>query len=234
MFKIKNIIILAAGRGSRMKDLTDNTAKPLLRVNDKPLIENIIEYFINKGINDISIVIGYKKEQFEYLKSKYSGVTLYENNDWDKPSSNNITSLKCVLHKLSNTLIINGDVLILKDQISLEYNTSCTYAEYNTCINEWFIELDRKNNILEFNRNPINATGLFQREITVLNIELSELVKKEVESYGINEYYELLVLYTARKYNIPFKAFVIDKNVVFDIDNKEEFLNYSSKEKNEW
>lgn len=229
MFKIQNVIILAAGRGSRMKDLTDNTPKPLLKVNNKALIEYIIEYFIRKGINDISVVTGYLNQQFSYLKNKYSEVSLYLNDDWNKPDSNNITSLKCVLHKLSNTLIINGDVLILKDQVSLEYEYPCTYAEQNSNIDEWLIKLDEKGNILEFDRKPKNATGLYQREITVLNKQLSEAIIKEIELYGVNEYYELLVLHTSRKYNIPFRPFVVEKETIFDIDNKEEFLKYLDK-----
>ncbi len=214
-----------------MKNLTANTAKPLLKVKQKPMIESIIEYFINKGINNISIVVGYCYEQFNYLEDKYKEVKLYLNKDWDKPNSNNITSLKCVLNQLSDSLIINGDVLILKDQISLEYETPCTYAEQNANINEWLIKLDDEGNILEFDRNPINQTGLYQREVTVLNQELSNKVKEEINSYGDHEYYELLVLHTARKYHIPFKPFVIDKEVVFDIDNEAEFLKYIDQNK---
>ncbi len=224
MFKIKNVIILAAGRGSRMLDLCDEIPKPLLKINGKPMIESIIEYFIKKGIKDISIVVGYKHEQFNYLESKYKEVSLYFNDIWDK--GNNITSLMKVVNKLGDTLVINGDVLILKDCIVAEYETSCTYAENNSNIDEWFINLDQNNNIINFDRKPVNKIGLYQREVTIINKELATKIKEEINNYTIDEYYELLVLDTAKKYNIPFKPYVIDKEVIFDIDNKDTFMKY--------
>ena len=67
-------IILAAGLGTRLRPMTENTPKALVQVNQKPLIEYQIEFLKEKGINDI-IIVGYLKEQFDYLKEKY-GVRL--------------------------------------------------------------------------------------------------------------------------------------------------------------
>ena len=53
-------IILAAGRGSRMGNLTDEKPKCLLEVFGKPLIEHQIEALTKGGIEDIAIVTGYK------------------------------------------------------------------------------------------------------------------------------------------------------------------------------
>ena len=65
-------IILAAGLGTRLRPMTENTPKALVQVNQKPLIEYQIEFLKEKGINDIFIV-GYLKEQFDYLKEKIWG-----------------------------------------------------------------------------------------------------------------------------------------------------------------
>ena len=48
-------MILAAGRGERMRPLTDTTPKPLLKVNDKSLIEYHIEKLRNVGITELVI-----------------------------------------------------------------------------------------------------------------------------------------------------------------------------------
>lgn len=61
-------IILAAGLGTRLRPMTENTPKALVQVNQKPLIEYQIEFLKEKGINDIIIIVGYLKEQFDYLK----------------------------------------------------------------------------------------------------------------------------------------------------------------------
>ena len=55
-------IILAAGRGSRMKSLTDDRPKCLVKFNDKPLLDMQVEALREAGINEISVVTGYKRE----------------------------------------------------------------------------------------------------------------------------------------------------------------------------
>lgn len=58
-------MILAAGRGERMRPLTDHTPKPLLRVRGKPLIEWHIEAFAAVGVRDLVINTAWLAEQFE-------------------------------------------------------------------------------------------------------------------------------------------------------------------------
>jgi len=58
-------MILAAGRGERMRPLTDTTPKPLLKVNNKALIEYTIENLVKSGITDIVINLAYLGEQIE-------------------------------------------------------------------------------------------------------------------------------------------------------------------------
>ena len=57
-------LILAAGRGERMRPLTDHTPKPLLRVRGKPLIEWHIEALARGGVHDIVINTAWLEEQF--------------------------------------------------------------------------------------------------------------------------------------------------------------------------
>lgn len=221
MFKISNAIILAAGRGTRMKDLCDNTPKPLLKLNEKPLIEAIIEKLKKSGIKKITIVTGYMSEKFDYLIEKYN-LSIVKNGEWE--STNNMSSLKRVKHLLSNTLIINGDVVLKIPKFKKWYKTSCTYAELNTNINEWAITVDKKGNILDFNKNPGDWDGLFQREVTIFSKKLSKVIRNNIDKCDLNEYYEIIALEQAKNHKINFKPFIIEKNLIFDIDNKEEFL----------
>ncbi len=56
-------LIMAGGRGERLKPLTENTPKPMLKVGDKPIIEHNIDRLINYGIKEIYISVKYLKEQ---------------------------------------------------------------------------------------------------------------------------------------------------------------------------
>ncbi|MDC9620357.1 NTP transferase domain-containing protein [Xenorhabdus sp. XENO-7] len=66
-----NAIILAAGLGSRFKELTINNHKALLPINGIPNIERTIQYLKEFGINEIHIVTGHMSHLFDYLKEKH-------------------------------------------------------------------------------------------------------------------------------------------------------------------
>ncbi|RQO67579.1 nucleotidyltransferase [Pedobacter sp. KBW06] len=56
-------LIMAGGKGERLKPLTTNTPKPMLKVGDKPIIEHNIDRLISFGIKDIYISVKYLKDQ---------------------------------------------------------------------------------------------------------------------------------------------------------------------------
>ena len=91
MNTVKRAIIMAAGTGSRMNPVTLDTPKPLVRVNRVRMIDTVIQALHANNINEIYIVVGYLKEQFEQLKADYPNITLIENPYYD--TCNNISSL---------------------------------------------------------------------------------------------------------------------------------------------
>ena len=58
-------VILAAGKGTRMRDLTNEVPKPMLKVQGKPILEHILEGILATGIREIFIVTGFKAETIE-------------------------------------------------------------------------------------------------------------------------------------------------------------------------
>lgn len=72
---MKNIltVIPAAGRGSRMLQLTDNCAKSMIPIAGKPLISYLLDQIIENGLSDVAIVVGYKKETIiDYVDTFYA------------------------------------------------------------------------------------------------------------------------------------------------------------------
>lgn len=70
-FKVDGAVITAAGFGSRFVPLTFETPKGLLEVFGERMIERQIKQLHEAGITDITIIVGYLKEKFEYLIDKY-------------------------------------------------------------------------------------------------------------------------------------------------------------------
>ena len=58
-------VILAAGKGTRMRELTKEVPKPMLKVQGKPILEHIIEGILRAGIREICIITGYAAETIE-------------------------------------------------------------------------------------------------------------------------------------------------------------------------
>ncbi len=71
MNKIEKALILAAGKGTRLRPLTDTTPKPMLPIHGKPLLGYILDGLILAGVRDFYVVVGYLREQVEqYLASR--------------------------------------------------------------------------------------------------------------------------------------------------------------------
>ena len=67
---VKKAIIIAAGFGSRLVPITLERPKPLVVVNGIRIIDTLLDALLNKGIEEIYIIRGYKKEMFDVLPDK--------------------------------------------------------------------------------------------------------------------------------------------------------------------
>ncbi len=142
MYKADHAIIIAAGLGSRMEPLTDVTPKPLVRVNGVPMIETEIMGLRANGIEEIHIVVGYKKEQFTYLKNKYPGVKLTENPYYSE--RNNISSMYEVREHIPNAVILDGDQFVSNFSVLNPcFERSGYSAAFLKQAREWIAFLDK-------------------------------------------------------------------------------------------
>lgn len=99
-----NVIILAAGMGTRLLPETQNIPKGMVKLFDKSLIEMQIDIFKKCGIDDISIVRGYLAE-----KINFPSITYFKNENFSTTSGNE--SLYCAKQKLDDTIICYADLV---------------------------------------------------------------------------------------------------------------------------
>ena len=141
-----NAVIMAAGTASRFAPLSYEKPKGLLEVKGEVLIERQIRQLKAAGVDDITVVTGYKAEMFGYLTTKY-GVSIVVNEDYDR--YNNISSLFRVADKLGDTFICCSDNYF-PDNVFLNGSQhsfySALYAEGAT--NEYCLDLDANDNIV--------------------------------------------------------------------------------------
>ena len=137
-YKVDNAVILAAGLSSRFAPISYEKPKGVLKVRGEVLIERQIEQLHDAGIEDITVVVGYKKEYFFYLRKKY-GVTLVNNDEY--ASRNNNGSLWRVREHLGNTYVCSSDDYFTQnpfDAYVFKAYYSAQYAEGET--KEWCME----------------------------------------------------------------------------------------------
>lgn len=178
--KKRNAIIMAAGTSSRFVPLSAECPKGLVEVKGEILIERQIRQLIEAGITDISLVVGYKADMFDYLRGKY-GVKIVLNEDFAR--YNNTSSLIRVIDKLNNTFVCSSDNyfpenVFLKDSEDSYY--SALYAEGET--NEYCLMTNADDYITDVRVGGRDAWYMVGH--VFLNYEFSEVFRKIM----INEY----------------------------------------------
>ena len=115
MNKVKRAIIMAAGLGTRMKPVTLETPKPLIKVNGIRMIDTVIDALHKNGIYEIHIVVGYLKDRFSELLKDFPDVDIIENPYYD--TCNNISSLYVARNYIEDSVILDGDQIIYNPDI---------------------------------------------------------------------------------------------------------------------
>lgn len=196
MFKAcapRNAIILAAGFGMRMVPINLSTPKAFLEVNGEKLIERTIRQLKEVGVQDITVVVGFMKDSFEYLIDEY-GVELVYNPDF--ASANNIRSLGLVLDRLSNTYIIPCDIWC--DRNPFRKNELYSWYMVSDLIdNESTVRVNRKTELVtvpedEPGNGMIGISYLLDEDASVVRSRIEEMISegKHDESFWEAALYE--------------------------------------------
>ncbi len=179
----RNAVILAAGFGMRMVPINMEIPKALMEVNGEVLIERMIRQLHAVGIRKIYVVVGFMKEQFEYLIDEY-GVELIVNNDY--ALRNNLHSLKLACRHLSNTYVMPSDVWC-------EYNPFQKNELYSWYMVSDLVDNDsdvRINRKMELVTVPKGAGGNAMIGISYLAEEEADIVRNKVEKLCCDSIYD--------------------------------------------
>jgi NDP-sugar pyrophosphorylase family protein len=106
-------LILAGGRGKRLRPITDKIPKPLILINKMPLIERNIKYLKKFGINDIIVCSGYKSKQIENFLKKKKYFNCKIEFSIEKTPLGTGGAIKKAIKNISDDsfIVINGDII---------------------------------------------------------------------------------------------------------------------------
>ncbi len=200
-------IILAAGMGKRLKQLTNNNTKCMVKVNGVTMIERMLSQLDKLNLSNITVVVGYKgKELQEYISTLNikTKINYVENEIYDK--TNNIYSLylarQCLLQE--DTLLLESDLIfedsVLEKIVNDPYPSLALVAKYESWMDGTVVTLDEENNITRFLDKKAFKFEDIQNYYKTVNIykfskEFSTshyvpFLEAYSKALGDNEYYE--------------------------------------------
>ena len=179
----KRAIILAAGFGMRMVPINMEVSKAFLEVKGELLIERLIKQLHVAGIRDITIVIGFMKEQFDYLIDEYE-VDLVVNPQY--AAYNNLHSLQLVADRITNAYILPCDVWCRTNP----FRERELYSWYMVSKKEDFDSDVRVNRKMELVKKDSRESGNEMIGIAYLTGEEAEKLKQKLNSYAKDPAYD--------------------------------------------
>ncbi len=169
----RRAVILAAGYGMRMVPINTETPKGLLEVYGETLVERIIKQLHEVGIKEIYIVVGFMKEQYEYLIDEYN-VELVVNTEYS--TKNNLFSLNRVKEYLENCYVIPCDIWCRNNPFS-KYEIYSWYMVNELADDSSMVRMNRK---MELVKPSKELSGNKMIGICYLTKEDAQKVKKQL------------------------------------------------------
>lgn len=200
-------IILAAGMGSRLKDLTADNTKCMVQVNGVTLIEHMLRQIDNRNFDRVVIVTGYQGQKLrDYVASLgvKTPITWIDNAIYNK--TNNIYSLALAADELikDDTILFESDVIfedsVLDALLDDPRDTLALVDKYEAWMDGTVVKLDADDSITDFvPKNKFAYEDIDQYYKTVNLYKFSKefsishyvpFLKAYTDALGLNEYYE--------------------------------------------
>lgn len=230
-------IILAAGIGSRIKPMTDNTPKCLLKVGGYTILERMISHITDSGISEVVFVLGYLQEKIKsYVKLNFPNLksTFVVNDRYEETNTGYSLMLAKDLVKGSSFIKFDADVIFdAKILNALMANTCanclCIDKGIHLDAEEVKVMVDSQGRVLRVSKlvSPIDAIGE-SIGIEKIDHKAAKLLFKELERMMKDEshhqaYYEAAYERLIEK-GLIFYSLDISKLLWVEIDTKYDFI----------
>lgn len=208
-------VIMAGGRGERLKPLTDSTPKPLLKVGDKPIIQHNLDRLISFGVDDFWISIRYLGNQIkDYIRDGSElGVRIkYIMEEEALGTIGSISLIKNFEHDY--VLITNSDILtnldyekFFLDFIESDADFAVATIPYN--VNVPYAILETHNNLIQSFREKPTYTYFANAGIYLIKKELCNKIPKD-QFYNATDLLENLLENKYKVTSFPLRGYWLD------------------------
>ena len=221
-------VMMAGGKGERLRPLTLDTPKPLLKVADKPIIDYNIENLLNSGINHINVTVNYLGEQLEsHFKVPINGIQIKTIRE--PKFLGTIGSIKFVNEWYNDTILLMNSDLFTNIDIEafymhfLKHNADMSVAgvPYNVNIPYGIFELENTREIKGITEKP-SFHYYANAGIYLIKRELLNLIPPDV-FFNATDFMDTLIKNKKKVIRFPITGYWIDIGKPDDFKNVQEF-----------
>lgn len=229
-------VILAAGKGARLGELTESNTKCMISVNDKTLIEHTLEKIERSGIEKVVLVVGYQKDNLiNYIQSKKWNLNIEYVVNEDYETTNNIYSLFLAAKNLEDddTIIFESDILfdenILKDLLADDRKNLVAVDKYQSWMDGTVVKINDSNAITSFVPKEFfdyNEVDSYYKTVNIYKFskEFSAgiyvpFLKAYSQALGTNGYYEQVLRVILTLENCNLEPFIVNDRKWYEIDD---------------
>lgn len=232
-------IILAAGMGKRLGELTSGNTKCMIKVNGVTLIERMLRQLDDFNLNKIILVVGYEGQKLcEYISTLgiKTKIEYVENTIYDK--TNNIYSLALAKRQLQedDTLLLESDLIFDSEMLNLilenKFPNLALVAKYETWMDGTMVCVDEENDIVNFVSKDAfryDNTNEYYKTVNIYKFSKCFSITRYVpfldayiKAVGNNEYYENVLRILSFLNNKELKALQITTEKWYEIDDKQD------------
>ncbi|MFX0560591.1 nucleotidyltransferase family protein [Tepidibacillus infernus] len=209
------VVIMAGGLGTRLKPLTENTPKPLLKVGSKPILETIIENFIDQGFHRFYLSVNYKAEMIkEYFGngSKWGIEIRYLYEDKRLGTAGALSLINDIPNQ--PIIVMNGDILtkinfqqLIDFHINMKGQATMCVREFSYQIPYGVVKINN-HRLLTIEEKPIN-NYFVSAGIYVLNPEVLPMIP-ENQFYDMPSLFENIINRGLESLVFPIREYWLD------------------------
>ena len=209
-------VVMAGGKGMRLRPLTENTPKPLLKIGEKPIMEHNIDRLSKVGVKNIHISVNYLGEQIEEYFQDGSNKNLNINYIWEDKPMGTIGSVKLVNEfKYDEILVMNSDSLTNIDFLDFYKSFKKSGADmavaaipYNINVPYAVLEINDKQEVLSLKEKP-KYTYFSNAGIYIMKTEVLSMIPKG-EFFDITDLMEKIIEMNYKLVTYPINGYWID------------------------
>jgi len=215
--KTNKVILMVGGLGTRLRPLTENTPKPMLPVGGKPILQTIVEKFVNYGFTDIIMCIGYKSkviQDFFEDGSKFGAHIEYILEDRRMGTAGALSLLTDQQQPSEPFFVMNGDLLtnvnfehLLEFHIENDSEATMCVREYDFQVPYGVVNIE-DGKIKTIEEKPVHkffvSAGIYMLEASCI-----EAIPKD-EFYDMPTLFEKLIAEGKNSISFPLREYWLD------------------------